>query len=720
MGIDQFFSTLKANLVYHGLTLLWLFLLHVAPLQAQNRETPQKQDIQELESRIQQGDFEALVELASYFDHQEQIHVIYGNIHVKSSGTIMAQRIVARNSYFLDSEIKLDSTTTAQQFSDFLLQNKDKIVYSDFVRAFVLTPFDKRKTNYQILELTETKKKIVEAKRKELLKTERLKGTPIVKLINEENPESLLYLSSLLLKTKYNYADTDELVDLLRLLTHTTIAVPNEEERLTYYIEEELDDSSSLNLFVYFATHYQDYQWNKEKKYFENKQVSSTKTTLENEWLDQLASTDRNTAIQAFINLSQVEPAKIDPLLEQYRPVLTSVYVNDTIPLFPYSFLKQLTQLTDYANQNNIDLKGSTKLHADLQQLQTELTFKERRALENRLIDELTLEHITAFEYWCLINQRSRPLTYSTGRIIDKFYSKNWQELLQNPLYLETYLLKSGRYKQLGIAGYCTNYLIKFTGNPNKADTYLTALSTDYPLVQKQIQHALQQGDLPVEYTETTKKQWNGNYDLEPIDFSTSFDSIKKNIKNRNSYEFQKSLIHLLSKVSYNQLGEVLPALQSISIDPDILYSFMNRDFGFSFIGDFKHAKVRKEFLKQYNTLDEYQLYHHYLMQAAVDFTQSSGSLDFDKIYTILKYDTTSPFVGSGGINDTSVYAIIKLLELHFHTTLGYSTKQCMSNYMYACNSRQRATSWMNYLASHHYLQGNHDEPVSFAYSKDT
>lgn len=719
MGIYKLRSTPKARLVYHGLTFLLLFLLHVAPLQAQNRETSKNHEIQELESKIQQGDFESLVALVSYFDHKEEIHVVYGNVHVRSSGAIMAQRIVNRNAYFLDSEIKLDSTTTAQQFRDFLLQNKDKIVYSDFVRAFVLTPFDKRKTDFEVLELTETKRNTLEAKRKELLKTKRLKSTPIVQLIKEENPESLLYLSSLLLKTKYNYADTDELVDLLRLLTHTTIAVPNKEGRLTYYIEEELDDSSSLNLFVYFATHFQDYQWNKEKKHFENRQVSSKQPTIEDEWFDQLASTDSNTAIQAFINLSQVEPQKMDPLLEQYRPVLTSIYVNDTIPLFPYSFLKQMNQLTDYANQNSIDLKGSKKLHADLQQLQAELTFKERRMLENRLIDELTLENITAFEYWCLIYQRSRQLSYSTGRILDCFYSKNWQELLQNPLYLETYLLKSTLYKQLGIVGYCTNYLVKFTGNPNQTTVYLASLSTDYPLVQKQIQQALKQCDLPVQYTASTR-EWEGNYHLEAIDFTPSLDSMKRNIKDRDSYEFQKSIIHLLSKVTYNQLGEVLPALQSIPISPDILYSFMNRDFGFSFIGDFKHAKVRKEFLKQYNTLDEYQLYYHYLMQAAVDFTQPSGSLDFDKIYTILKYDTTNAFVGGSGTKDNSVYAIIKLLELHFQTSLGYPTKLCMSDQMYACSARKRAVSWMSYLASHHYLQTKHNEPVSFAYSKDT
>lgn len=265
------------------------------------------------------------------------------------------------------------------------------------------------------------------------------------------------------------------------------------------------------------------------------------------------------------------------------------------------------------------------------------------------------------------------------------------------------------------------SYLLyrKFTGNPNKATVYLASLSTDYPLVQKQIQQALKQCDLPVQSTASTR-EWEGNYHLEAIDFTPSLDSIKRNIKDRDNYEFQKSIIHLLSKVTYNQLGEVLPALQPISIEPDILYSFMNRDFGFSFIGDFKHAKVRKEFLKQYNTLDEYQLYYHYLMQAPVDFTQPSGSLDFDKIYTILKYDTTNAFVGGSGTKDNSVYAIIKLLEFHFQTSLGYPTKLCMSDQMYACSARKRAVSWMSYLASHHYLQTKHNEPVSFAYSKDT
>ncbi|WP_158960707.1 hypothetical protein [Myroides fluvii] len=667
-----------------------------------------------------QGDFQALVDIAEYFDHKEPINTIFINRIMKTNEANLAKNIIQENSFFLDHEIVIDSTTTTQQFRDFLHTNKHRIAYSDLTHAFMITPFEQRKTDYHLFALSDVKLKSLEINRSKLLKDKKLKSTPIKGLIQQRDPKSLVYLASLLLQNRNLYDDVDAIADLLRLLTHSNIAVPDDHGKLNYYIEHEYDETSALNLVIYFATHYQEYHWNKEKNYFENSKANIHPTTKENNWFDELSSNNDVVALNSFIQLSQADSDRITTLVEQYKPLLVSTRTNDhVLPTFPYSFIKQLVQLTAYAKKNHIDFKGSPALLADIQLLQSELTFKARRALENRLIDELTLDNITSFEYWCLIEEENGQLRNSTGRILDKFYSKNWEKLLQHPLYLETYVLKSTLYKQLGIVGYGNNYLLKFTGNPNGAKTYLTSLSTEHQTIQKQIEKAIQQCDVPVQYTELTTTEWSGNYQSQPLNFTTSLDSIKKNIKNREAY--QKSLILLLSKVHYNQLEEVLLAIKPMTLDPDLLYSFMNRDFGFSFIGNFKQKKVRQDFLKQYMTLSEYQLYHHYLTQAGIDFTAANGQLDFDKIYTILKYDSSDPLVGSnGGTSDNGVYAILKLLELHFQTSLGYPTKLCMSNHMYACSPRKRAVSWMNYLASQDYLKEDHPEPVSFAYSSDS
>ena len=50
--------------------------------------------------------------------------------------------------------------------------------------------------------------------------------------------------------------------------------------------------------------------------------------------------------------------------------------------------------------------------------------------------------------------------------------------------------------------------------------------------------------------------------------------------------------------------------------------------------------------------------------------------LDFEKIYDLLQYEIVTPFVGGGGSHrDQFTYGLIKLLELHFNTRLGFHEK---------------------------------------------
>ena len=76
---------------------------------------------------------------------------------------------------------------------------------------------------------------------------------------------------------------------------------------------------------------------------------------------------------------------------------------------------------------------------------------------------------------------------------------------------------------------------------------------------------------------------------------------------------FSRASFNLLSQINYNQIGEALSSIQSIEMNTYKLYSFMNRDFGLSFIGNFEKPEIRQDFLKIYSQLDEYDLYEHYL-----------------------------------------------------------------------------------------------------------
>jgi hypothetical protein len=92
-----------------------------------------------------------------------------------------------------------------------------------------------------------------------------------------------------------------------------------------------------------------------------------------------------------------------------------------------------------------------------------------------------------------------------------------------------------------------------------------------------------------------------------------------------------------------------------------------------------------------------------------------NNSLNYDKIYELIKYDVVVAFVGGGGgKRNNEVYALIKLLEIKYKTTLGYPQKLCNSQDSYACSSEDRATEWMQFLIDNKLLKLEHNQPVSF------
>ena len=694
--------------------LLLAVLLFISQISfAQNTER-----IYELQENIKKGDFQALLEIANYFESKKKMIIFLGHRLINTDEETVSKRIVTENSFFTDNEINIDSST-AKQFKDFLMKSKSKITYSKDVNAFLITPFHKRTTSFEIQELTESKIKYLEYQKEELFNSNLVKSSKINNLLQQKNSKVLLELSSELLKQRntfdYYSENIKEAVNLIRLLTYSNIAVPDETGKINYHIEEDFYETSKINLLIFFANNYKDYKWNASKKKFENKHIKRLKTGKEENLFTSLADKNDSIALNAFIQLSQSNNEKVTFLAKQYRK--SRIEYNYVLPSFGYNFLEQLVLLTNFCNNNNIDYKGDIELQNNIEQLKLDLPFSERRKLEDTLVQNLTLDQITAFEYWTLIYEKEWKLNYSTGRILDKFYSKNWQKLVETPLYLESYLLKSKLFGNLGIIGYCNDYLKKFIGLNSITYEHLNSLKSENLNVQEQAKKAIKLSIIPIQFIEVEDKGWIETNGEVIEDFEASFQKLKNEISDIEILE--KKISFLLSQINYNQITEALNSVETLDIEPSLLYSFMIRDFGFSFIGNFEDTKVRHDFIRRHSQLDEYNLYRHYLLDFGINFTSPDNSLDFDKIYEILKYDLNSAFAGGGGsVHDNGVYALIKLLELHFKSTLGYPQKLCNSNNMYACNARERANSWMNYLKENSLLKRELGEPISYMYEE--
>ncbi|ARV15943.1 hypothetical protein [Polaribacter sp. SA4-12] len=445
-----------------------------------------------LDYQLRKGDFNALNEVSEYFDSKTELTEFLGYHIINTIESNLAKRLVRENSMFLDSEIIIDSTTTSANFKKFLNKNKRNIKFSNLANAFLITPFNKRKTDFEIIEITDFKWNTLNSKRKHLLKLDWVKKNTIDSLVNSKNPLALLQIASILLKNRYRFDehhDNEEVVDLIQLLTKSQIAVPNESGDLSYHLEKDFYERSKINLVIFFANNYRKYKWDDSVKAFRNDNLKIKEVDKEKTLFEMLSSENDTIAQNAFISLTKLDAQKVSDMSDQYRKARISN--NYILPSFEFRFLKQLVYLTDYCKEKNINFEGNENLKTQIELLKTKLTFSERRKLEDKLVDKLTLDDITSFEYWSLIYEKSWSLTYSAGRILDKFYSKNWTKLTNNPKYLEIYLLKSRLFDDLGIIGFCNNYLVKFNGSSNETITSILNLNSKNPKVQSQIERTL-------------------------------------------------------------------------------------------------------------------------------------------------------------------------------------------------------------------------------------
>lgn len=677
--------------------------------------------IYKIESRLWKGDKNALLEIAPYIGSKKELTEYLSYNHpVSATESDVARRIIEVCCLFTEDEIVIDANTTSQNFLTFLNTNWEKIIFSEYAAAFLITPLEKRPVKTIFREITESKK--IELNREKQKIFNSLNDKNIQSLISEKDPKVLLVISSELYKERCWLNSfgcshcQDKYVKLLQALTNFEISVEGgypDYRKMVWHIETEFYTMAALNLLCYFSENYSKFKWNEKSKTFENKEIRTLSIGKENELFQLLGNKNDKKALDAFIQLTTCDPQRVTELADEYE--YACIDKSYAIPIFPYKFLKQLVLLTDYCSANEIDFVGPAQLRSTINKFDEKLSFSERRKLEDSLINNLTLEEITAFEYWTLINERSWRLTYSAGRILDVFYSKNWDKLLKDEKQLNCYLKKSALFNRLGIIGVCNKYLVKFINSPQDILVQLEKSQTSDDDIKSQIEKIISQNNSTTFQKEEERIIWDGNNDCGVVDLEKKILKLTK--KTRKIEETERAISEICSQINYEQIPIALNLIENYSFQTKWLskYSFMERDFGFFAIGDFNKIEERKDFLYLYSQFSEYELYAYYLDNAGIDY-KTNNKLDFDKIYELLKYNVVVAFVGGGGRQDNEVYSLVKLLELTFNTTLGFPKKLCSSNNMYACYSDKRAKAWRNYLIENNLLKCQHNEPVSFSY----
>lgn len=153
-----------------------------------------------------------------------------------------------------------------------------------------------------------------------------------------------------------------------------------------------------------------------------------------------------------------------------------------------------------------------------------------------------------------------------------------------------------------------------------------------------------------------------------------------------------------LSKIEFPEILVAFSVLKDLQIADKNLFLFLNRDFGLP-IFKVPTEKDAQRIMNRLSSNNEYEFYEQTLMEFGLPILNKSGTLDFEKIHELLSYDLVVPFLGEGGkYRDFYTYGLVKLLELHFKTTLDFHPKLNENQTFYTFNSYKRVIAWRQYL----------------------
>jgi hypothetical protein len=176
-----------------------------------------------------------------------------------------------------------------------------------------------------------------------------------------------------------------------------------------------------------------------------------------------------------------------------------------------------------------------------------------------------------------------------------------------------------------------------------------------------------------------------------------------------------KSIGQVMKDSSFDELATIfsfytkLPALRHIKVE------FVAEDLGLCVPGLTEENVDQKalELAKNLKRFSEYELYKYYVGKWRLNVFDRNGRLNFRNIFTILKFDSARMY--SSSFKSLSPFmSVIRLLELHFKTRLGFEERFNNSVNGYLFNTCKRAKTWMEYLVKNGHCIDPENEASSF------
>ena len=643
-----------------------------------------------LEDSLKKGHKTALYTLANYMHDTTSYveHYIDGNWETTVGEK--SKSVVKKNSLFLPNEFDWEDSTA--DFSAFLSAHDSSIAFDAVTEKFLITPVTKRVFEYKLYEYNFPDKLSIDSLLKSIEEDTEMDFQDLRNLLRKKDSYALFLLASKsYISDNYVYGSLhrNTFEKLFAMLVNLLVSVKNEDDQWIWTYNQDYFGAARLNQLIYWANHYSDYKWDEVEGRFVNQKASVAKKPAEVDLLTAMHSEDDSVAIKAFVKMTHYDTSKVDD-----APILDfKDEMNDALPIFQDRFLQVLSRYTAYCSQNklSLQLRGRTKFWFD-QLAKGDLPFKQRYQLENEVIDRARVDEISALEYWFLVSEENWDLTFSAGRIIDKFYSFHWNEIIHDTAQLKHYLKKAALFDRLGIIGNCNKYMKKFQFIDDRARANLSLIGSTAKDRDLANNVTIARKGVKIIYEPITRKIWDANRDTLVTDLSKQY---KKFMKKPHE-DYENPLHELTALINYSQIAGFISLVRKEKRFDEV-YDFLEGDFGIPV--DVEDSIQVEEFLVLYKKLSHENLCRHYLHHLGINYKKPDGSLDYQAIYEMLEFDIVDALSGGGGGHrETGVYLLIKLLEFKFKTTLGFPKKLCNGEGIYGCSSDDRAREWINYL----------------------
>lgn len=295
----------------------------------------------------------------------------------------------------------------------------------------------------------------------------RIRHNALKDIVATQHPRALFYIAALAWRYRNDTSiekAPEVFVALLEKLADLKIAIEGKKEVSPKH-DWANDELASLNHLKYWANNYDDYEWDGLRKSFMNKEEAIELKESYERLFRRLNSQNDSVALNAYLFLVEGDPVEVMGLSRKYKELLRNY--NASLPSFKHGFLEQLVQLTDFSRRIGAHYRPPHRLNQLLHQLSKSTDPKERYLIENQIIDRLAPDEVTALEFWGCIHEGDPENAFSVGRILDWFYSKNWDRIIENDEELRFYLKKAYLFKNIGVEGICKVYLNKFDQTPD-------------------------------------------------------------------------------------------------------------------------------------------------------------------------------------------------------------------------------------------------------------